>query len=215
MPVCGRLRGRRHHLQRFVRQRLFGGDGSDINECEASEEPCKNQKGSRCVNIVGGHICCEEGSDDARCIEEQGVFCAGGCGLNAYCGNKTCECLPGYSGDPLKKCLGKRPSSAFDMTPQTSTSVMPTTCVPASASGVSMSSAATSVVDQIAPSRSARYRPVDPLFIRYFRESTSLEIATVRHQSSTPTTPKKSWCPPNRENTPLASREDSSPSAAE
>lgn len=42
---------------------------TDVNECAAKDNPCEGQIGaSRCVNIDGGYICCEEDLDNKRCI---------------------------------------------------------------------------------------------------------------------------------------------------
>lgn len=41
----------------------------DINECETSENPCKEQNGEKCVNIEGGYICCDPTMNDQKCIE--------------------------------------------------------------------------------------------------------------------------------------------------
>ncbi|KJH50297.1 calcium binding EGF domain protein [Dictyocaulus viviparus] len=86
----------------------YAGDGitcNDINECVSMDNACENQKGSRCVNINGGYVCCDENVDDDRCIREHGAFCAGGCGLHAICFNQTCQCKEGFVGDPYTKCL--------------------------------------------------------------------------------------------------------------
>ncbi|TKR68510.1 hypothetical protein L596_024483 [Steinernema carpocapsae] len=85
----------------------YKGDGltcEDENECDAKNNPCENQHGKRCVNIEGGYICCNDETNDERCIREQGAFCAGGCGLHAVCVNQTCQCMEGFGGDPHLKC---------------------------------------------------------------------------------------------------------------
>ncbi|CAD6188275.1 unnamed protein product [Caenorhabditis auriculariae] len=84
----------------------YVGDGitcHDVNECEANVNTCSSE--ARCVNIEGGYICCGAETDDDRCIEQQGAFCSGGCGLNALCLNSSCACIDGFSGDPRRKCL--------------------------------------------------------------------------------------------------------------
>ncbi|PAV57055.1 hypothetical protein WR25_26122 [Diploscapter pachys] len=86
----------------------YTGDGiscHDINECEAKENPCEGQPEKRCVNTKGGYICCNAEMDDERCIKDQGAFCAGGCGLNAVCMNKTCQCLEGFVGNANTRCI--------------------------------------------------------------------------------------------------------------
>ena len=40
-------------------------------------------------------------------FSDQGAFCAGGCGLNAVCMNKTCQCLEGFVGNANTRCIGK------------------------------------------------------------------------------------------------------------
>ncbi|VDL81170.1 unnamed protein product, partial [Nippostrongylus brasiliensis] len=74
----------------------YVGDGitcNDVNECASMENPCANQEGNRCVNIMGGYIC------------YKGAFCAGGCGLHAICYNQTCQCMEGFVGDPRTRCI--------------------------------------------------------------------------------------------------------------
>lgn len=41
---------------------------SDVNECEAKEEPCASSS-DRCVNVHGGYICCGGDRDDAECVK--------------------------------------------------------------------------------------------------------------------------------------------------
>uniref|UniRef100_A0AC34FM56 EGF-like calcium-binding domain-containing protein n=1 Tax=Panagrolaimus sp. ES5 TaxID=591445 RepID=A0AC34FM56_9BILA len=85
----------------------YAGDGlacHDINECETSENPCKDQSDNKCVNIEGGYICCDSKLNDQECIEEKGAYCSGGCGLHAVCMNQTCTCVDGFEGDPKIKC---------------------------------------------------------------------------------------------------------------
>uniref|UniRef100_A0A8R1U0Q1 Uncharacterized protein n=1 Tax=Onchocerca volvulus TaxID=6282 RepID=A0A8R1U0Q1_ONCVO len=95
-------------LRMCVCQSGYIGDGLncyDVNECAAKDNPCEGQIGaSRCVNIDGGYICCEEDLDNKRCIREKGAFCSGGCGLHAVCYNETCQCMEGFDGDPRIKC---------------------------------------------------------------------------------------------------------------
>ncbi|KAM3723456.1 Fibrillin-1 [Dirofilaria immitis] len=95
-------------LRMCMCQSGYIGDGLncyDVNECEAKHNPCEGQIGaSRCVNIDGGYICCEEDLDDKKCIREKGAFCSGGCGLHAVCYNETCQCMEGFNGDPRVKC---------------------------------------------------------------------------------------------------------------
>ncbi|WKY02620.1 hypothetical protein Q1695_016132 [Nippostrongylus brasiliensis] len=86
----------------------YVGDGitcNDVNECASMENPCANQDGNRCVNIMGGYICCDDDVDDERCIKDKGAFCAGGCGLHAICYNQTCQCMEGFVGDPRTRCI--------------------------------------------------------------------------------------------------------------
>ncbi|CAI5446030.1 unnamed protein product [Caenorhabditis angaria] len=84
----------------------YTGDGitcHDINECEALENACPS--GGRCLNLDGGFVCCGGSQSDEKCIQEQGAFCSGGCGLNAVCQNQTCQCVEGFKGDANKKCV--------------------------------------------------------------------------------------------------------------
>uniref|UniRef100_A0A915PT69 EGF-like domain-containing protein n=1 Tax=Setaria digitata TaxID=48799 RepID=A0A915PT69_9BILA len=95
-------------LRMCICQSGYIGDGLncyDVNECAAKQNPCESQtSATRCVNIDGGYICCEEDLDDKKCIREKGAFCSGGCGLHAVCYNETCQCMEGFHGDPRFKC---------------------------------------------------------------------------------------------------------------
>jgi len=85
----------------------YAGDGytcSDVNECEASDNPCQEQRSGKCVNIEGGYVCCDPNISDQKCIEEKGAYCSGGCGLHALCLNQTCTCVDGFEGDPKVRC---------------------------------------------------------------------------------------------------------------
>ncbi|CAJ0578467.1 unnamed protein product, partial [Mesorhabditis spiculigera] len=94
-------------LKMCVCQAGYQGDGifcEDVDDCETGAAKCLADDGQRCLNVIGGYLCCNKNTDDDRCIKEQGAFCAGGCGHNAVCRNETCECVPGFHGEPVHHC---------------------------------------------------------------------------------------------------------------
>lgn len=63
-------------LRMCICQSGYVGDGLncyDVDECAGKHNPCEGQMGAtRCVNIDGGYICCEEELKDEQCI--RGTF---------------------------------------------------------------------------------------------------------------------------------------------
>uniref|UniRef100_A0A1I7STZ4 EGF-like domain protein n=1 Tax=Bursaphelenchus xylophilus TaxID=6326 RepID=A0A1I7STZ4_BURXY len=105
--ICDRHAYCLSSLKMCVCQSGYAGDGHscrDVNECSGSMNPCAQQENNKCVNVEGGYICCNQVENEEKCLKDSGLYCSGGCGVNAVCFNQTCTCVPGYEGDPKVRC---------------------------------------------------------------------------------------------------------------